>query len=82
MGFTVRKLNDRTALSVSSNARWDKGVSGHSYDSLSGCYVMLGNRTKLGIAMEAMSQVCSKCRKINLMKINCAQVTNCSLASY
>jgi hypothetical protein len=57
-----RVVNGRTALSISSNARWDKRGSGHRYDSLSGCSVMLGNRTKLVIAVEAMSQVCSKCR--------------------
>jgi hypothetical protein len=57
-----RVVNGRTALSVSSNARWDKRGSGRRYDSLSGCSVMLGNRTKLVIAVEAMSQVCSKCR--------------------
>ena len=58
-----RVVNSRTALSVSSDARWDKRGSGRRYDSLSGCSVMLGNRTKLVIAVEAMSQVCSKCRK-------------------
>jgi hypothetical protein len=57
-----RVVNGRTALSVSSDARWDKRGSGRRYDSLSGCSVMLGNRTKLVIAVEAMSQVCSKCR--------------------
>jgi hypothetical protein len=58
-----RVLNGRTGLSVSSDARWDKRGSGRRYDSLSGCSVMLGNRTKLVIAVEAMSQVCSKCRQ-------------------
>jgi hypothetical protein len=55
-------VNGWTALSVSSDARWDKQGSGRRYDSLPGCSVMLGNITKLVIAVEAMSQVCSKCR--------------------
>jgi hypothetical protein len=58
-----RVVNGRTALSAGSNARWDKRDSGRQYDSVSGCSVMLGNQTKLVIAAEAMSQVCSKCRK-------------------
>jgi hypothetical protein len=48
------------ALSVSSDARWDKRGSGRRYDSLTGGSLMLGNRTKLVIAVKAMSQVCSK----------------------
>jgi hypothetical protein len=57
-----RVVNGWTALSVSSDARWNEQGNGHRYDSLSGCSVMLGNRTKLVIAVEAISQVCSKCR--------------------
>jgi hypothetical protein len=60
---TPRVVNGWVALSVSSDARWDKQGSGCWYDSLSGCSMMLGNQTKLVIVFEAMSQVCSKCPK-------------------
>jgi hypothetical protein len=60
---SLRVVGGRTALSVSSEARWDKPGSGHRYHSLLGCSVILGNRTKLVIAVEAMSQVCSRCCK-------------------
>jgi hypothetical protein len=63
MEASPRVVNGGTALSVSSDARWDKQGSGPQYGSLSGCAVMMGNWTKLVIAVEAISQVCSQCRK-------------------
>jgi hypothetical protein len=47
IGPMVRNINGRTAISVSSKARWDKRGSAHQYDSLSGCSVVLGNQTEL-----------------------------------
>ena len=54
MSLTPEEVDGRKALSVSSDARWDKRESGRSYNSLSGCSVMLGNRSGLVIATEPM----------------------------
>jgi hypothetical protein len=70
---TPRVVNGPMALSVSSNTRWDKQGSGHQYDSLSGCSMMLGNQTKLVIAVKAMSQV--NAARANHTKIHYAQRT-------
>ena len=48
-------------LSVSNDARWDKRSAGRSYDSMSGCSVMNGNRTGLTIGLEPMSMTCMMC---------------------
>lgn len=45
--FYGQKVNGRTALSVSSNAKWDKRGSSRQYDSLSGCSVMLREPNKV-----------------------------------
>jgi hypothetical protein len=55
-------INGPKGLSVSSDARWDKRGSGCRYDSLSGRFVMIGNRSKLIIAIYPMSQTCRKCQ--------------------
>ena len=53
----------RRALDVASDTRWDKRGSTRAYNSLSGCSVAFGLRSELPIGIEAMSQVCIKCKK-------------------
>jgi hypothetical protein len=53
----------RYALDVASDTCWDKRGSTRRYDSLSGCSVAFGLKTNLPIGIEAMSQVCIKCKK-------------------
>jgi hypothetical protein len=53
----------RSVLDVASDARWDKRGSSRRYDSMSGCSVAFGLRSKLPIGIEVMSSVCLKCAK-------------------
>jgi hypothetical protein len=53
----------KSSIFVSNDARWDKRSAGHWYDSLSGCSIMIGNRSGLVIGLKPMSQVCIACQK-------------------
>ena len=55
--------DERRALDVASDTRWDKRGSSRLYNSLSGCSVAFGLRAGLPIGIEAMSSVCIKCTK-------------------
>ena len=55
--------DERRALDVASDTRWDKCGSTWRYNSLSGCSVAFGFRSELPIDIECMSSVCIKCTK-------------------
>jgi hypothetical protein len=61
--LSPRGEDGRYALDVASDTRWDKRGSSRRYDSPSGCSVAFGLRAHLPIGIEAMSQICIKCKK-------------------
>jgi hypothetical protein len=71
--------DEKFAILLCGDARWDKRSSGRNYSSLSGCSVALGCRSQLAWDIEPMSNICIKCvRKIVHDDDVCAKNVNCS----
>jgi hypothetical protein len=71
--------DEKYAISLCGDARWDKRSSGRNYSSLSGCSVALGCRSQLAWDIEPMSNNCIKCvRKVVLDDDVCARNVTCS----
>ena len=50
-------------LSACGDCRWDKRSSGRTYNSISGCSVLIGCNSQLCLGIEPMSNTCTKCTK-------------------
>jgi hypothetical protein len=72
-------VENKYAISLCGDARWDKRSSGRNYSSLSGCSVALGCRSQLTWDIEPMSNTCVKCvRKVVHDDAVCAKNVTCS----
>jgi hypothetical protein len=54
-------VENKYAISLCGDARWDKRSSGRNYSSLLGCSVALGCHSQLTWDIEPMSNICIKC---------------------
>jgi hypothetical protein len=70
--------NEKYAISLCGDARWDKRSSGRDYSSLSGCSITLGCRSQLAWDIKPMSNSCIKCvRKLVHDNDVCARNVTC-----
>jgi hypothetical protein len=50
-------------IAACGDCRWDKRSSGRTYNSISGCSVLIGCENQLCLGIEPMSNTCTKCAK-------------------